>query len=165
MGTSRCRRAPSRSRSRSRSYATCRFSQNRSDVPKNRAKRSAVSALTPRVPCTISLMRRRHRQALGRPVLRQLQWHEKLLEKNLAGMDRRQALASCHSTLLVIIDHLDVMGVAILPGETQSPLVVDANAPVPSVKVSLRPVSLTGKLTIPVQCLALPRIPSQARGL
>ncbi len=32
--------------------------QNRSEVPKNRASRSAVSALIRRWPCTISLIRR-----------------------------------------------------------------------------------------------------------
>jgi predicted ATPase len=50
--------SPSRSFSTSRSYRACKLIQNRSDVPKKRASRSAVSALTRRWPCTISLIRR-----------------------------------------------------------------------------------------------------------
>src|SRR5207249_6935198 len=53
------RRDPKRSRSTSRSYVACRFNQKRSDVPKKRARRNAVSADIERRPSTISLMRRR----------------------------------------------------------------------------------------------------------
>jgi len=56
--TSRSRRSPSRSFSLSRSYRAWRFSQKRSDVPKYRASRNAVSALIARIPWTISLIRR-----------------------------------------------------------------------------------------------------------
>ena len=58
MLTSRSRQSPSRYCSRSRSYRTCRFSQNLSDVPKYRDNRRAVSAVIARVPRTISLIRR-----------------------------------------------------------------------------------------------------------
>jgi hypothetical protein len=58
MLTSRSRRSPSRSFSRSRSYRTCRFSQNLSDIPKYRDNRRAISAVIARGPRTISLIRR-----------------------------------------------------------------------------------------------------------
>ncbi len=60
VSTSTCcsKSGPRRSRSTSRSYRDCRLSQRLSEVPKNRASRSAVSAVIRRLPCTISLMRR-----------------------------------------------------------------------------------------------------------
>ncbi len=58
ISTSLCSSLPNRSRSFSISCLFCRFSQNRSDVPKNRASRRAVSSVIPRLPWTISLIRR-----------------------------------------------------------------------------------------------------------
>ena len=45
------RREPRRSRSRSRSYAAWRFSQNRSEVPKNRASRRVCNTRTWKLAC------------------------------------------------------------------------------------------------------------------
>ena len=45
-----------RSRSTSRSWRDWRLSQNRSVVPKYRARRSAVSALMRRLPCTMRVI-------------------------------------------------------------------------------------------------------------
>jgi hypothetical protein len=56
--TSLSRRSCSRSFSTSRSYRACRFIQNRSDKPKYRDSRNAVSGVIARLPCTISLIRR-----------------------------------------------------------------------------------------------------------
>ena len=50
------RAAASRSAAR-KSCAACRFSQNSGELPKYRASRSAVSAVTPRLPLTMSLTR------------------------------------------------------------------------------------------------------------
>src|SRR5690606_41639849 len=48
----------SRSSARSSSNLDCRLSQNCAETPKYRSRRNAVSAEIPRLPCTISLIRR-----------------------------------------------------------------------------------------------------------
>jgi hypothetical protein len=74
---------------------------------------------------------RRHTDIPGQSVLGQAQRSEKIRREDFAGMYWIQ-LSSGHTTpssdMLVIIDELNVVGVAILPTKADTPLLVHANA-------------------------------------
>jgi len=63
----------------------------------------------------------------GKPVLTDLHWLQKLLQKYLAGMNVWQFF---HFVLLsVVIGYLNIIGNAIIPHEANSPLLVNSDAP------------------------------------
>jgi len=63
---------------------------------------------------------------LGDSILGDSHWFEEVVKQNLARMNRRK-LSSSHKRVLVIVNDLDIVGVAILPAEANTPLVVDTN--------------------------------------
>jgi hypothetical protein len=63
---------------------------------------------------------------LGQAILRHAQGLEEIGGEDLARMNWCD-FALCHAAS-VIVDDLDVVGVAVLPAEADSPLVIDANA-------------------------------------
>jgi len=66
---------------------------------------------------------------LGEAILAQPHRPQKLLEKDLSGVYRREFLAHCVlSWRLVIIHDLNVMGITCRPTETDAPLVIDSDA-------------------------------------
>jgi hypothetical protein len=73
---------------------------------------------------------RRHTDIPGQPVLRQAQRLEKIRREDFARMYGIQ-LSSGHATpssdMLVIVDDLDLVGVAILPAKADAPLLVHTN--------------------------------------
>jgi hypothetical protein len=70
---------------------------------------------------------RRDADVTGQAVLGQAHRAEELLEEDLPGVNRRQLLRS-HRSSSVIVDDLDLICVPIAPLETDTPLVIDANA-------------------------------------
>src|SRR5258705_3472033 len=101
--------------------------QKRSLRPRARERRSAVSALIPRLPCTISLMRRG-----GTSIAFAIRYCEipigsrnsvRRISPGWVGAKSAIGLSS-----LVVVNEFDVPGAAGTPGEADAPLVVDANA-------------------------------------
>ena len=74
---------------------------------------------------------RRHTDIPGQPVLGQAQRLEKICREDLTGMYGIQ-LSSSHATpssnMLVIVNDLNLVGIAILPAKADAPLRVRANA-------------------------------------
>lgn len=126
ISTSFVSRPASRSRATSRSYAACRFSQNRSEVPKNRARRSAVSTVTARLASTISLMR------LG-GTLRLFARRYCDSPRGLRKSSRRTSPGGTGGRFFglrasVVVDDLDVVRVAFTPSEAEAPSIVETDA-------------------------------------
>src|ERR1700733_12629306 len=101
--------------------------KNMSVNPRARDSRSAVSALIPRLPCTISLIRRG-----GTSIALAIRYCEipigsrnSVKRISPGGVAAKSAIGL---SFLVIIDQLDVAGAAGTPGEADAPLVVDADA-------------------------------------
>src|SRR6201998_4962675 len=101
--------------------------KNMSLRPRARDSRSAVSAVIPRLPCTISLMRRG-----GTSIALAIRSCEipigsrnsvKRISPGWVG-----AKSAIGFSFLVIVDQFDVAGAAGTPGEADAPLVVDADA-------------------------------------
>jgi hypothetical protein len=63
---------------------------------------------------------------LGDSILRNSHWLEEIVKQDLARVDRRK-LSSCHKGVLVVVNDLYIIGVAILPTETNAPLVIDTD--------------------------------------
>src|ERR1041384_424850 len=126
--TSCTSRSCNRSRSTSRSYVDCRLSQNRSEVPKNRARRKAVSAVMDRTPRTISLIRRAGTLS---PFARRYCESPSGLRNSLSNISPgwtggiRLSLALFS---LVIVSDFDFICIAFCPFKANTPLVVDPNA-------------------------------------
>ena len=98
------------------SQSVCSPIKNPSEILKYRASRRSVSAVMARLPSTISLIRRggpRHRR------LRQLHRLEKLLNQYFAGMRILQKVRGSR--------RLDLVRMVFPPGETNSPLIVNAD--------------------------------------
>src|ERR1700739_311284 len=101
--------------------------KNMSLRPRARDSRSAVSAVIPRLPCTISLMRR------GGTSLR---WAIRYCETPIGSRNSVKrispgwvgAKSAIGFSFLVIVDQFDVAGAAGTPGEADAPPVVDADA-------------------------------------
>ena len=87
-------------RATSRSCSTWRLSQNSGDVRKQRASRSAVSAVTARVPFAIAVIRvRRHAERFREPVGAEAERHHELLAQDFAGRHRREEFLADPSPL------------------------------------------------------------------
>src|ERR1700730_10972650 len=100
---------------------------NMSPSPRARESRRAVSALMPGLPCTISLMRRG-----GTSITLAIRYCEipigsrnSLNRISPGWVGAKSAIGFSYP---VIVDELDVPGAAGAPGETDGPLVVDADA-------------------------------------
>lgn len=63
---------------------------------------------------------------LGDSILRDPHWLEEIVKQDLAGVDRRK-FSSSHKSVLMVVNDLDIMGVAILPTEANAPLVIDTD--------------------------------------
>ena len=63
---------------------------------------------------------------LGDSILRDPHWLKEIVKQDLAGVDRRK-FSSSHKSVLVVVNDLDIMGVAILPTEANAPLVIDTD--------------------------------------
>src|SRR3974390_3047384 len=101
--------------------------QNMSLSPSARESRSAVSALMPRLPGTISLMRRG-----GTSIALAIRYCEMPSGSRNSVLRISPGWVGAKSAMgfssLVIVDDLDVAGAAGTPRETDAPLVVDADA-------------------------------------
>ena len=141
---------PSRSLSTSRSKRVWRFSQKRSLVPKKRERRSAVFAVTVRLPWTISLMRRGETLM---PLARRY-WLRPRGFRNSFNRISPGCIGSQdpfgHQELLVIVDDLHFVGAALTPREADTVSVVDADAvSAPSGHPSASPVdSLAARVSL-----------------
>src|SRR5215472_368850 len=67
----------------------------------------------------------RDAEVLGEPVSADPERFHKLFPKLFAGMNRRQI---AHAKTSVVVDDLNLVGVALVPHETDPPPVIDANA-------------------------------------
>src|SRR5271167_4589590 len=101
--------------------------KNMSLSPRARESRRAVSALMPRLPCTISLMRRG-----GTSITLAIRYCEIPIGSrnsvNRISPGWVGAKSAIGFSLLVIVDELHVPGAAGAPGEADPPLVVDPDA-------------------------------------
>src|SRR5271163_68117 len=108
--------------------------QNMSLNPRARESRSAVSALMPRLPCTISLIRRG-----GTSIVLAIRYCEiasgsrnSVLRISPGWVGAKSAIGLSFLVVvdefLVVVDEFDVAGAAATPCEADAPLVVDANA-------------------------------------
>ncbi|OGQ96826.1 MAG: hypothetical protein A2521_04840 [Deltaproteobacteria bacterium RIFOXYD12_FULL_57_12] len=61
------------------------------------------------------------------PILTDSQWFKKLRKENFTGMNGGE-ITLCHNDLSMVVGDLDIVGVTALPYETNSPLLVDADA-------------------------------------
>src|ERR1700758_4292136 len=101
--------------------------KNMSLSPSARDSRNAVSALIPRFPCTISLMRRG-----GTSIALAIRYCE--IPNGSRNSVRRispgwvGAKSVIGFSFLVIVDQFNVRGAGCAPGEADTPLVVDAHA-------------------------------------
>src|SRR5271154_6866672 len=101
--------------------------QNMSLRPSARDSRSPVSALMPRLPCTISLIRRG-----GTSIALAIRYCE--MPNGSRNSDLRispgwvGAKSAIGFSFLVVVDEFDVAGATGTPGEADAPLVVDADA-------------------------------------
>jgi hypothetical protein len=68
----------------------------------------------------------RNADVLGEPILGEPQGRQELLEQDLSGMDGWKSLG--HQLLLVVVHDLDVVRIATVPSEADSPLIVDPHA-------------------------------------
>src|ERR1700739_2455994 len=95
--------------------------------PRARDSRSAVSAVIPRLPCTISLMRRG-----GTSIALAIRYCEIPIGSRNSVIRISPGWVGAKSVIgfsfLVIVDYRDVPGAASTPGEADAPLVVDADA-------------------------------------
>src|SRR5271166_4561706 len=95
--------------------------------PSARESRSAVSALTPRLPCTISLIRRGETS-----IVLAIRYCEMPSGSRNSVFRISPGWVGAKSVIgfsfLVVVDQFDVAGAAGTPGEADAPLVVDADA-------------------------------------
>src|SRR5271154_100244 len=101
--------------------------QNMSLRPSARDSRSPVSALMPRLPCTISLIRRG-----GTSIALAIRYCEMPSGSRNSALRISPGWVAAKSAIglsfLAIVDEFDVAGAAGTPGEADAPLVVDADA-------------------------------------
>src|SRR5918996_4697594 len=69
---------------------------------------------------------RRNQDVLGEAILTDTHRDQELLQEDLPRMDRCKSLG--HHRPLVIVDDLDVVGIATMPSKADSPLIVDPDA-------------------------------------
>src|SRR6516225_4888278 len=101
--------------------------QNMSLSPNARESRSAVSALMPRLPCTISLIRRG-----GTSIALAIRYWEMASGSRDSVLRMSPGWGGAKSAMglsfLVIVHEFDVVAAAGTPREADAPLVVDADA-------------------------------------
>jgi hypothetical protein len=69
-----------------------------------------------------------HPHGLGKPVLADTHRFQKVLQEDFTRMYRRH-LSFHTSSPSMVVDDLDIVGVSFMPPETDTPLIVDADAP------------------------------------
>ncbi len=100
---------------------SCRLIQNSAEVPKYFASRSAVSAVIPRLTCTISLIRRG-----GTPIdTASLFW---VIPKPSMKSSMRTSPGWIGAILSVVVNDLHLLRSGVSPHEASPPLVVDPDA-------------------------------------
>ena len=111
-----------------KSNSDCRFSQNWASIPKYRSSLSAVSAVMPRLPLTISLI------LFGGTARSRDNWfmlnvHEfhEIFSQDFTRRNRIKKMFAAHYCTSMIIDDLGVEGVAVMPFKAYSPLLVNAD--------------------------------------
>ena len=111
------------------SQSACRPSQKPGVVPKNAARRKAVSAVMARLPKqTARNTRLGDSDLLRQPILANLQRHKKLRAQHFPGVNVGQ---SFHVKSSRVVTDFDIVSMSVVPDEAHLPLVVDADAPLP----------------------------------
>lgn len=85
-----------------RSYAVCKFSQDRASPPKERASRMAVSGgNAPTLAHHVTDSRRRYAQRLGERIDAHAQGRREIFAQQFSGMHRPHAITKCYNSCLL----------------------------------------------------------------